>query len=155
MDFVATFGVPLYPFGYVPALIFLVIVACAIWRYRLVDITPAFAANQILKTVSNALLVFDEEGVVRVANQAACDLFERPQEHLVGRPIWQVDVNFFPQRKFEAFLRTQVTHRYETAHWSRQGKKVLLGVMVSGVRDELGEPAAVVCLARDLGRKAA
>ena len=150
VDFIATFGIPLYPFGYAPVLIFLVIVAQTIWRYRLVEITPAFAAAQVLKTVSDALLVFDREGVVRVANQAACNLFERPEGQLIGQPIWLVDGNFFPREKFEAFIRTQVIHNYEVVRHSSRGRKSVLEVAISGIRDEFGEPAAVVCVARDL-----
>jgi len=150
VDFVATFGVPLYPFGYLPVMLFLAITAQTIWRYRLVDITPAFAAAQILKTVSDALLVFDHEGVIRVANQAACDLFEQPEEKLLGRAIWRVDGNFFPRERFEAFMRTRVIHNFEAVRASSLGKKTVLDVAVSGIRDEFGQPAAVVCVARDL-----
>lgn len=150
VDFVATFGIPLYPFGYLPVFLFLAITAQAIWRYRLVDITPAFAAAQILKTVSDSLLVFDHEGVIRVANQAACDLFERPEEKLLGRAIWRVDGNFFPRERFEAFMRTRVIHNFEAVRASSLGRKTVLDVAVSGIRDEFGQPAAVVCVARDL-----
>ncbi len=150
VDFAPAFGVPLYPFGCFPVLIFLGITAAALWRCRLVDITPAFAAAQILRTVSDTLLVFDQEGVVRVANPTACDLFEQTEEQLLGQPIWRVDAGFFPRERFEAFLRTRVVHRYETVHLSSHGKKTVLDVAVSGIRDEFGEPAAVVCVARDL-----
>ncbi len=151
VDFVATFGIPLYPFGYIPVLLFLGITARAIWRYRLVDITPAFAAAQILKTVSDALLVFDPEGVIRVVNQAACDLFERPEEKLLGQAIWRVDGDFFPRERFEAFVRTRVIHNFEAVRASVRGSgKIVLDVAVSGIRDEFDQPAAVVCVARDL-----
>ncbi len=152
-DFAATFGVPLYPFGYVPALLYLAIVAHGVWRYRLLDITPAFAAAQILKTVSDALLVFDREGVVRVANQAACDLFERSERQLVGQPIWRVDSAFFPKERMDAFVRTQVIHSYEAVRCTQQGKRMVLDVAVSGIRDDLDDPAAVVCVARDVSER--
>lgn len=150
VDFLAAFDVPLYPFGYIPVLLFLGITANVIWRYRLVEITPAFAAAQILKTVSDALLVFDQDGVIRVANRAACDLFERPESQLVGQPIWRVDRNFFPRERFDAFIRTHVIHNYEAVFTASRGRKTVLDVAVSGIRDDFGEPAAVVCVARDL-----
>ena len=153
VDFLTTFGLPVYPFGYLPVLLFLGITARALWRYHLLDITPAFAAAQILRTVSDALLVFDQEGVVRVANQAACDLFEQSEDQLTGQPIWRVDGGFFPQERFDAFMRTRVIHSYETVRLSSRGKKTVLDVAVSGIRDEFGEPAAVVCVARDLTQR--
>ncbi len=39
----------------------------AFWRYQLVDLTPAFAADQIIRTVADPLLVLDQEGGVQVA----------------------------------------------------------------------------------------
>src|SRR5215212_2891883 len=65
VDFVAVYGVPLYPFGYLAVLGFVLLSARAIWRYRLVELTPAFAAPQIVETMSDALFVLDRGGVVR------------------------------------------------------------------------------------------
>jgi hypothetical protein len=75
VDFAGAYGVPLYPFGWFFILLFTIQSARTITRYRLVDITPAFAARQIIDTMSDALLLLDREGVVRVANRAACVLF--------------------------------------------------------------------------------
>ncbi|MGH7254182.1 MAG: histidine kinase N-terminal 7TM domain-containing protein, partial [Nitrospirales bacterium] len=50
VDFLAKFGLPLYPLGYLPLLGFAVAVAFATDRYRMIDLTPAFAATQILNT---------------------------------------------------------------------------------------------------------
>ena len=78
VDFLAAFDIPFYPFGYLAVLGFIILTARAVWRYRLVDITPAFAATQIINAMADALLVLDNEGTVRVANRAACQLFKRP-----------------------------------------------------------------------------
>ena len=66
VDYFAAFDIPLYPFGYIPVFGFLVIVTRAIWRYRLHDITPSFAGEQIIRTMADALLVIDAEGVIPV-----------------------------------------------------------------------------------------
>ncbi|MDC4225845.1 MAG: hypothetical protein MPW15_16745 [Candidatus Manganitrophus sp.] len=39
-DFLANYGVPLYPFGYIPIFIFFLIMAKTIRRYRLIDMSP-------------------------------------------------------------------------------------------------------------------
>ncbi len=87
VDYAAKFGIPLYPFGYLPVLAFLALAARTIWRYQFVDITPAFAAPQIVDTMVNALIVLDHDGVVRIVNRAACALFEQPEEALLGKPF--------------------------------------------------------------------
>jgi diguanylate cyclase (GGDEF)-like protein/PAS domain S-box-containing protein len=71
IDFLPAFGIAVYPFGYVFVTIALFCARAAMWRDRLVDITPALAAKQIMDTMSEGLLVLDRDGVVRVANDAA------------------------------------------------------------------------------------
>src|SRR5258708_30799927 len=71
IDYVAAYGWPLYPFGYLPVFAFVVVAAETIRRYRLVDLTPAFAAEQILATVGDPVIVCDHEGRVRFSNAAA------------------------------------------------------------------------------------
>src|ERR1700688_2004785 len=66
-DYVAAYGLPLYPFGFLPVFVFIVVVAKTIQRYRLVDLTPAFAAEQILATVADPVIVCDCEGRSRFA----------------------------------------------------------------------------------------
>ena len=95
VDFLAAYGVhvfgkPIYPAGYIAVFGFVLIAARAIWTYRLADITPATAATGIIDTMSDALLVLDGSGGVRVVNTAACELFGKPREDLLGRPAAQV-----------------------------------------------------------------
>src|SRR5699024_49028 len=61
VDFGARFGLPVYPIGYVSLLGFVLLCLRAVRRYRLVDLTPAFAANQIVSTMRDPLLVCDAE----------------------------------------------------------------------------------------------
>jgi PAS domain-containing protein len=89
IDFLPSLGFPLYPWGYIPVLAFIALTAQTISRHRLVDITPAFAAKEIINAVDDALLILDSEGIVRVANRAACALFgcsENDLVHLAERP---------------------------------------------------------------------
>src|SRR5437762_6668477 len=86
VDFLAAYGVsvpilggPIYPAGYIAVFGFVVIAARAIWTYRLADITPATAATGIIDIMSDALLVLDGSGSVRVVNMAACELFGKPR----------------------------------------------------------------------------
>lgn len=154
VDFLAPCRISVYPFGYLAVFAFLVIAGQAIWRYRLVDITPAFAAEQVLRLMADALLVFDREGIVRVANPAACHLFqEASPEDLVGKPIWMIHSDFFPKEKFETFIRTKIIHGYETHLLLKNGQKILLDVVASALQDPDGHPVAIVCIARDLTQR--
>ncbi|MBI3323204.1 MAG: PAS domain S-box protein [Candidatus Omnitrophica bacterium] len=153
VDYLPAYGVPVYPLGCLAVLAFLVIVSRAIWRYPLLEITPAFAANQILRTMSDALLVVDRDGVIRLANQAACRLFEIPEQGLVGRPVWTIHGGLFPRGKLQTFIRTSVVHGYEVSCQTPQGGELTLDVSASGIRDRNGRPMAVVCILRDVTQR--
>src|SRR5216117_259477 len=87
IDYVAAFQIALYPFGYLPILGFIAMTARAIHRHRLVDVTPAYAARGIIEAMADALLVLDRDGMVRVVNPAACQLFGSSERQLLGQPI--------------------------------------------------------------------
>jgi diguanylate cyclase (GGDEF)-like protein/PAS domain S-box-containing protein len=92
-DFLPTFHIGIYPFGYLCISAFVAIVGFAIWRYRLVDITPALAARQVINTMSEGLLVVDRDGVVRVANDAAAGVWNL-ERGVVGTPVATLDARW-------------------------------------------------------------
>lgn len=156
VDFVPVYGIPIYPFGYLSILAFVALAARAIWTYHLIDITPAFAANEIIETMNDALLVFDREGVLRVANGAACEMFGYEREELLGRPAGTTigGVNF--TRQLEALIRVNRIRDYEITYSPRGGGVRHLSIAASVMRGAEGEPEAIVCIAHDITeRKAA
>ncbi len=148
VDYLPGFGVPLYPIGYLPVFVFTVMVALTIWRYRLVDITAAFAARQILRTMADALWVIDQEGIIRVVNQSACQLLGAPEETLVGQPVWGVSSQLLPGDRFHTILRARVIQSYITDLQRPGGRWICLEINASCLRDDQGEPVGVVCIAR-------
>jgi PAS domain-containing protein len=86
-DFFAAYGIPLYPLGYIPVLGFILFANRTIRRYRLVNITPELAAKQIINAMEDALLILDSDGIVRVANHSACEIFSRSESDLEGSPL--------------------------------------------------------------------
>jgi diguanylate cyclase (GGDEF)-like protein len=77
IDFLPKFGIDVYPAGYAALLVFAVVAGSVVWKWRLVDITPAIAAPQVFASMSDALVVFDREGVIRLVNAAAERAFTR------------------------------------------------------------------------------
>jgi len=148
-DYLAKYGIPLYPFGYLPVLAFAMLAARAIWRYRLVDLTPAFAAKQILKTLCDPLVVLDQDGLVRVANQAACQLFHRSAGRVLGARLSELSPAFLPMDRLEALMRTGGPQQYETTCDGASGA-VTLEVSVSVIWDRRINPVGIVCIGKDI-----
>ncbi len=149
-DFFPAFGVPVYPFGYFFVLLFIVITARAIWRYHLEDITPEFAADQILRTMADALLVLDPEGIICVANQVACRLFEKSNTELIGKPASSISSDFFTKEHLDSLAYKDALPSHGIQYVPKHGKSLFLDVSSSAIRGRGGDVQAIVCIARDV-----
>lgn len=149
-DCAAKLGAPIYPFGYLAVLWWLLLVGYAIQRYRILDITPSLAARHIIDTMADALLVVDEEGIIRIANQAAADMF-RTAEPLTGRPISSVDGGVWPKIELARWAPERMIRQVEIATYSGSGCPATLEVSASVINSpRSNEPIATVCVFRDV-----
>ena len=154
VDYLAALGVPLYPFGYVPVLGFILLANRTIRRYRLVTITPEFAAKEIIDAMDDALLVLDSSGIVRVSNKAALRMFSRPAAALTGADVRALAKLLAPddaglwQRMLKGSLR-----EYECTLNIGPNPLTLLSVSSFTMGEHEGDPVAAVCMARDITQR--
>lgn len=149
VDYVAKHGIALYPFGYLPVFCFLVICIRAVWRYDLMDLTPTFAAADILKTMGEALLVLDHEGIIRVVNQTACQLLKQPEYDLVGTPLADVNRRLVSAQTQSALMNGAAAQHYEVRIREDSAVRVL-EVSASALHAGASEYAGVVCVVKDI-----
>ena len=151
-DYLAAFGIPFYPFGHLAVLGFIILTARAVWRFRLVDITPAFAATEIINAMADALLVLDNEGTVRVANRAACQLFRRPESALIGSRIQNLtSIIAPPEFILDRVILSGSIRDYEFPLIDEHAGRATLSVSSFVMRDDPAmDPLALVCIVRDV-----
>ena len=150
VDFVAKFGVPLYPFAYVPFTIFLVISILLVRRYRLVEITPAFAAEIIVETMSDILLAVDREGVIHLANREAAVFFEKNEKDLVGKQVGDVIGDEIFMKRIKPLL-VKGELRNHDLHYVRSGGGLrTLSISASMIYELETTPAGMVFAVRDI-----
>src|SRR5437764_4817174 len=147
VDYLPKFGVPIYPFGYVPLLGFVVIAAVAFRRYDLVAITPSLAAPEIIGTMADALFVCDREGKIQFANRAAEKLLGYDAVEIVGKTI----ENFLSpgDDPFSQTFRRRSFRNIERFFLGKDGRKVDLMLSIAPVLHR-GEAAGAVILGRDM-----
>jgi PAS domain S-box-containing protein len=150
VDYLEAFGIPIYPVGYLLGFVWFLIVAFAIRRYHLFDITPSFAANHILAMMADALLVLDRQGVVRVVNRAACGLLGKGEADLVGVPITTISGQFFTPQQTESLLGNGDVYSYEISLATEQDDVRVLSVSASWMRDHTNQPVGMVYIAQDI-----
>ena len=150
-DYLAAFGIPLYPFGYAAVLGFVILTGRALWCYRLVDITPAFAATEIIRAMADALLVLDGEGIVHLVNRAACALFTRTEEELLGSTIGSLTKLLASSEEcLDRLIMGGSLRDLETDLPIPRAGITTVSTSASAIRDESMQPIALVCIIRDV-----
>jgi diguanylate cyclase (GGDEF)-like protein/PAS domain S-box-containing protein len=149
-DYVAAYGVPLYPFGYLPVLGFIVLLAYTIRRYRLVDFTPAFAAEQILATVADPVIVCDSEGRIRFTNEAASTVFGYGRGELAGAPIERLAEPSVGSSVRALVAAGGVVRDAEMVFRAQRGEEIDVEVSLSPLADDHQATVGAVLIARDV-----
>jgi PAS domain S-box-containing protein len=153
VDYLPAFGVGIYPIGCFAILGFIALVDRTIRRYHLLNITPAFAAREIINAMDDALLIFDDEGMVRVANRSSCRMFSRSEAELEGSSVAVVARAFAAEdddlagRILNGSLRD-----YECSTNSRAAVVNLSSFVIP---DQANNPMATVFMIRDISEQRA
>lgn len=150
VDYLPAYGLAVYPFGYLPVFGFVLLAARAIWRYRLVDITPAFAAREIVDAMADALLVLDPDGIVQVANRAAGELFGRPGGELRGVPVSTLTGFIAMSERLDRQILSGSIRDFEVDLLMKRGEKKIVSFSSFVMRDQANKPLAIVCVAKDI-----
>jgi PAS domain S-box-containing protein len=150
LDFLPKLGVPLYPIGYLSLLWWLGVVGFAVWKYQILHITPSFAADQILQTIADAVLVIDEAGVICIANHAAGPLFRMTESDLLGTPLISIDKSLAETISVAKHLPHGSIHRAEVTLLRPVHNVATLELSASVIKDPTGEAVAMACVLRDV-----
>jgi len=116
----------------------------AVWRYMLFALSPATAAENIISTMADALILADPGGNLVTVNQAALDLLGYKEQELIGQPVEAIFAEgteltvAASAHDIEAFLRT------------KDAGEVPVSLRGSVVRDADGIGRGIVYVARDL-----
>jgi len=144
-DFLANYGVPLYPFGYIPIFLFFFIAARTIRRYRLMDMTPALAVDQMISPMVDLLIVCDTEGTIQLVNSTTCAALGYSERELIGKPIgslaWRPSVL---EEQVRGVIRGSRVNDAEALFCGKGGRMVELRISISQFRDRESVPIGAV-----------
>ena len=120
-------------------------------RYGMTRITPKAAADEIIATMRDSLLLLTPEGRIVSANQAARDLLEYAEAELVGKPAATL---FASPGRYEAALQ-QVRRDGELKYLeltcrTRQGKEVPASVTARMMREGRNAGTGIVWVLHDI-----
>lgn len=153
VDFLPALGLESYPWGYVPTTLHWMIVVYITLRYKLLDITPEVAAQQIVDNMSDALIVLDMERTVRLTNPAAERLFDIREPRALGKRLTDALEDKVAAGYMQAMLTDKPINNFEFEYHLR-GKGIrTLSISVTTVNDNANRPIAFVIMFRDVTEK--
>jgi len=151
LDYLPCYGVPLYAFGYLPVFVCLALTARVTQRYRLVDIAPAFAANEILATMADPLAVCDADGRIRVVNQALCATLGYTEQELLGERIeCLAGADSGGVEHLRQLLSPGTARNEEMVFQTKGGEPVAVSISLSPLQDRGRNRVGTVLIARDI-----
>jgi len=129
-------------------LVFAIGIAYAMTRYRLFELTPSSAAHKIIETMSDALLIITNDGIISTANPAALKIFESNETDLVGKSV----LNFLADNRLvHGWTGSTESFTDVETFISRPGKKQKpLMFSRSTLFDDAGVKQGMVCIFRDI-----
>jgi PAS domain S-box-containing protein len=149
-------GAPLFhvdspPLGSVSIMVLSIFVGCAIWKYQLFALNPALAAENIISTMPDSLILADQQGIILHVNPSLVELTEFSAEELVGKPLNCLFVN---QHEAENILRALANAKTikgsETLLRTKSGETRTVEFSASSVRDRRRHNLGFTCHAHDI-----
>ena len=123
----------------------------AIAKYKLMVITPAAAADNIISTMADPLILLDREGNIATVNKATLDLSGYGKDELKGK---SVEI-FFREKDFKSTLldraiKKEAIRNYEFGFKTKTGDNIPVIFSSSTMIDKAGGMAGIVCIFKDI-----
>lgn len=152
VDLLPAFGVPIFPLGMVPAVIFLFAAVQVLKKYWLVSITPSFAAREIVSTMADGVVVCDSAGRIQVVNQALRALIGYDEHELIGQSLHlflDPETTLADDSRLRKTLSGARLPDRETIFKAKDGQAVDVSISLSRVNDGTAVVGAVL-IVRDI-----
>jgi len=123
----------------------------AIAKYKLMVITPAAAADNIISTIADSLILLDRQGNIASVNKATLELSGYRKDELEGKPVEL----FFREKDFKSTLlnkaiKKEAIRNDELFFKTKIGDNIPVLFSSSTMMDEAGGMAGIVCIAKDI-----
>jgi len=124
----------------------------AMRKYSLFAISPCIAANAIISTMPDAMLVTDLEGRVLFLNDEAHKFFKAPVDEIIGKSIISLfeEKEKYHQLYNEVVKQGKEVERFEAKLCDPLGECIPSFINVNIFRDELGALLGIIFIVRDV-----
>jgi PAS domain S-box-containing protein len=129
-------------------------ISYGVWKYRFPALTTAAVADEIVSTMSNFLILLDNEFRIITVNQATTNLLGYDQAELVGNSVEMVfaDENQKVLFRNDNFSNTKINaiSHVETYLKSKNGKIIPVLLSDSVIQNKDHQTVGIVCIGNDI-----
>lgn len=151
VDYLAAFGFNVYPFGYIPIIVFIIMVRRVITMYHFGELKAAFALDHLLHSLGDPLVVIDQDGITRLVNDAACRFFKKSGSDMIDKSFLDSpDSRFFTPKPFVEMIANKNEWNYEVVLPTEGRFPSTIIMKASPVIDATGKIIAMIYIARDI-----
>ena len=114
-------------------------------------ITAKAYTDDIIRSMSNSLLVVNKDHIIRAANQSTYDLLGYTKEELIGKPFSMIFAeDYYHGIGLDDLINGGFTRNSETTYLSKYGEKIRMLCTASVIFNEKGKFEGIVCIAQDI-----
>lgn len=146
VDFLPNLGIGIYPFGYLPIIIFVVISSRTIIKYHFLEIFANYGANEIIELMSESLCIVDENLIIRKANKSAFKLFNLSPKELIDKNINDF-YNIYDEIKQLDKMQKVITTEKKL---KIQDKLIFHKISITAIYSSFQKPYAYIILIEDI-----
>jgi PAS domain S-box-containing protein len=110
--------------------------------------------DNIIKSMTDTLIVVNPNGTIRMINQATLKLLEyESEEELIGQPLEKIfakDTPFIKGSDSNIRIPKNSIKNHDTVYRTKQGIEIPINLSASTMKDKEGNTLAIVCVARDI-----
>lgn len=133
----------------------LIFIAYGIWRYRFPVLTPAMAADKILSTMSNILIILNTDKKIILVNKSLLNLLKYKKDEMIGSSF-ELIFNQDDQKFLLKILKSGEIGQVKTFETTiKSSEKYLTPILmsVSLIKISEKEPLGIVCIGSDLTKE--
>ncbi|MFB6347197.1 MAG: EAL domain-containing protein [bacterium] len=151
VDFLPAYGISVYPVGFLFVFAFCTIIAWGISRYRLLDFSPAYAADTILSTMVDPLFICNLDGRIKLVNDAFCEVLDFEKDDILNNSVETLIHDSDRQDPAGRLLEDDHENReLEYVFQSSDGDAIDVQLSVSPLTDSDENKIGSVIIARDI-----
>jgi PAS domain S-box-containing protein len=126
-------------------------ISYGVWKYRFPALTAAVAADEIVSTMSNFLIMLDHEKNIVTINNATTKLLGYSKEELIGKPIEYIFADQSPENSNKLFnTNSESIINFETNLKSKYNEYIPVLLSKSVIKNENGNIMGIVCIGNNI-----